>query len=88
MYLDYQRNHKRVTYSGLLLSDKLKEHIEHIENIDRQAKDMSSQLVEQMKQPEGVTEQLKATNQMRWVSLMNNIRTRAEEIVMSEMLLT
>ena len=81
MYHDYLRNHKRVTYSGLMLSGKLKE---HIEDIDRQAEEMFSQLVEQMKQAEGVTERLKAADQMEWVRRMNSIRGRAEEIVKSE----
>lgn len=81
MYHDYLRNHKRVTYSGLMLSGKLKE---HIEDVDRQAEEMFSQLVDRMKQAEGITEQLKATDQLRWVGLMNNIRNRAEEIVKSE----
>ena len=81
MYHDYLRNHKRVTYSGLMLSGKLKE---QIEDIDRQAEEMFSQLVEQMKQAEGVTEQLKAADQIEWVRRMNSIRNRAEEIVESE----
>ena len=55
------RNHKRVTYSGLMLSGKLKE---QIEEVDRQAEELFSQLVEQMKQAEGVTEQLKATEEI------------------------
>ena len=84
MYLDYLRNHKRVTYSGLMLSGKLKE---HIEDVDRQAEDMFSPLVEQMAKAEGVTEQLKVTDQMKWVRLMNNIRNRAEEIIISEITL-
>ena len=83
MYHDYLRNHKRVIYSGLMLSGELKE---HIEDIDRQAEDMYSQLVDSMKQAEGITEQLKATNQMEWVCHMNSIRNRAEEIVKSEVL--
>ena len=83
MYHDYLRNHKRVIYSGLMLSGELKE---HIEDIDRQAEAMFSQLVEQMKQTEGVTEQLKVTDQMEWVRQMNSIRNRAEEIVKSEVL--
>ena len=83
MYHDYLRNHKRVIYSGLMLSGELKE---HIEDIDRQAEDMYSQLVDSMKQAEGITEQLKATNQMKWVRRMNSIRNRAEEIVKSEVL--
>ena len=81
MYHDYLRNHKRVTYSGLMLSGKLKE---HIEEIDRQAEEMFSQLVEQMKQAEDVTEQFKAADQLEWVRRMNSIRNRAEEIVKSE----
>lgn len=81
MYHDYLRNHKRVTYSGLMLSGKLKE---HIEDIDRQAEEMFSQLVEQMKQAEDVTEQFKAADHLEWVRRMNSIRDRAEEIVKSE----
>ena len=81
MYHDYLRNHKKVTYSGLMLSGKLKE---HIEDIDRQAEEMFSQLVDLMKQAEGVTEQLKTTDQMEWVRRMNSIRNQAEEIVKSE----
>jgi len=81
MYHDYLRNHKRVIYSGLMLSGKLKE---QIEEVDRQAEELFSQLVEQMKQAEGVTEQLKAADQMEWVRRMNSIRNRAEEIVKSE----
>ena len=83
MYHDYLRTHKKVTYSGLMLSGKLKE---HIEDIDRQAEDMFSQLVEQIKQVEGITEQLKATDQLEWVRRMNSIRNRTEEIVKSEVL--
>ena len=83
MYLYYLRNHKKVTYSGLMLSGKLNE---HIESVDRQAEEMFSLLVAQMKQAEGITEQLKATDQMKWVGIMNNIRNRAEEIVKSEVL--
>ena len=56
MYHDYIRKHKRVTYSGLMLSGKLKD---HIEDVNRQAEEMFSQLVDRMKQTEGVTEQLK-----------------------------
>ena len=81
LYHDYLRNHKKVTYSGLMLSGKLKE---HIENIDRQAEEMFSQLVYQMKQAEGITEQFKAADQLEWVRCMNSIRGRAEEIVESE----
>ena len=81
MYHDYLRNNKRVTYSGLMLSGKLKE---HIEDIDRQAEEMFSQLVDRMKQAEGISEELKATDQLKWVGMMNSIRNRAEDIVKSE----
>ena len=85
MYHNYLRNHKRVAYSGLLLSGKLNE---HLQTIDSQAEEMFDTLIEQMKKAEGITEQLKATNQMKWVQLMNNIRNRAEEIVRNDRLFT
>ena len=83
LYHNYMRKHKRVTYSGLVLSGKLKE---HIEDIDRQAEEMFSQLVEQMKQAWDVTEQLKADEQMAWIGAMNNILNRAMKIVMKEII--
>ena len=83
MYHNYLRNHKRVAYSGLLLSGKLKE---HIEDIDRQAKEMFFQIVEQMTQAEGITEELKCRDQMAWVGTMNNIRDRVNEIVLNEVI--
>ena len=83
MYHDYLRKHKKVTYSGLMLSGELKE---HVEDIDRQAEDMFSHLVDRMKQTGGVTEQLKASNQLEWVRRMNSIRNCAEEIVISNLI--
>ena len=83
LYRDYLRTHKKVTYSGLMLSDKLKE---HIEDVDCQAEEMFSQLADKMKQSEGVTEQLKTKNQMLWVARMNNIRSRATEIVIKKII--
>ena len=83
IYLDYLRNNKKAIYSGLLMSGRLKV---HVEDIDKQAEEIFSQLVEQMKQDEGVTEHLKAKDQMKWVRRMNSIRGRAEEIVKSEVL--
>ena len=58
----------------------------YLKSVDTEAEEMLFQLVNQMKQAEGITEQLKATDQMKWVRLMNNIRNRAEEIVKSEVL--
>ena len=83
MHLDYLRNHKRVTYSGLLISGKLNE---HVEEIDCPAEEMFYQLVDQMKQTEGITEHLKAIDQIEWVRRMNSIRNRAEEIVRQNLL--
>ena len=66
-----------------MLSDKLKEHLLMIQE---QAEERLDLLVEQMAKQEGVTEQLKAQNQMLWVRRMNNIRARAEEIVREEII--
>ena len=83
LYHDYLRTHKKVTYSGLMLSGKLKG---HIEDIDRQAEEMFSQLVDRMKQAEGVTEALRQQDQMAWVGAMNNIRDRVNKIVLNEII--
>ena len=79
----YLKNHRRGIYSGLLLSGKLKKHLLMIQE---QAEERFDLLVEQMVKQEGVTEQLKAQDQMLWVQRMNNIRARAEEIVREEIL--
>lgn len=72
-----KQNHK-VLYMNLLTSGKLNS---YLFDIDKQAEDMFFRLVKQMAEREGVTEQLKANNQMEWVVRMNNIRQRATEIV-------
>ena len=76
--LRYLKQHRKVLYTNLLVSSKLSE---HLAEIDKQAEDMFFRLVKQMAEREGVTEQLKADNQMKWVARMNNIRSRATEIV-------
>ena len=58
----------------------------HLEEIDWQAQEMEQQLISQLAQQEGVTERLKAENQMEWVARMNNIRHRADEIVLNELI--
>ena len=58
----------------------------HLEEIDRQAQEMEQQLISQLAQQEGITEQLKAENQMEWVARMNNTRNRADEIVLNELI--
>ncbi len=81
MRKSYLENYRRGIYSGLLLSGELKKHLLMIQE---QAENRFDLLVEQMVEKEGVTEQLKAQDQMLWVKRMNNIRVRAEEIVREE----
>ena len=78
----YLKEHRRATYAALFTSGKLNS---YLADIDRQAEEMFSRLVTQMAEAEGVTEQLKADNQMEWVGRVNNIRNRAMEIVNSEL---
>ena len=70
-------------YTNLLTSGKLNS---YLADIDKQAEDMFLRLVKQMAEREGVTEQLKAENQMEWVGRMNNIRNRATEIVNADLI--
>ena len=78
----YLREHRDGIYTGMLLTGKLDDHLK--ESGDT-AQEMFDQLVEQMKNAEGVTERLKAENQMEWVGRMNSIRSRAEEVILSEL---
>lgn len=80
---NYLRDYHRGIFDGMLLSGTLNA---HLEEIDRQANEMLEQLTAQMARDEGVTEQLKANNQMVWVRRMNSIHNRAEEIVNSELI--
>ena len=79
----YLQQYHNGIYTGLLLSGKLNT---HLEEVDRQAEEMLFLLVDQMARAEGVTEQLKATDQMAWVGAMNNIRARAEEMMYAELI--
>ena len=79
----YLREDKRATYTTLLTSGKLNS---YLADIDEQAEEMFFRLVEQMAEREGVTEQLKAENQMKWIGLMNNIRNRVIEVVNAELI--
>ena len=83
MRKSYLKNHRRGIYSGLLLSGELKRHLLMIQE---QAEERFDLLVEQMARQEGVTEQLKAQEQMLWVQRMNSIRARAEEVVREEII--
>ncbi len=69
-------------FSNLVLSGKL---YDHLAEIDRTCEDRLERIIQQMKMQEGVTEKLKANDQMAWVAAMNSIQNRAEEIVLSEL---
>ena len=81
--LRYLKQNRKVLYTNLLTTGKLNV---HLAEIDKQAEDMFCRLVKQMAEREGVTEKLKADNQMKWVGRMNNIRSRATEIVNAELI--
>ena len=74
----YLREHEKATYTAMLLSGGLNA---HLEEVDRSASEMFDRLVAQIAEQEGITEQLKAANQMEWVQRTNNIRNRVIEIV-------
>lgn len=78
---EYLKKHKNGIYAGLLITGKLNI---HLAEIDKQAHDMLELLMKQMADLQGITETLKATDQMAWVGAMNNIKTCAEEIVLFE----
>ncbi len=76
--VQYIKVHRKCFYTPLLTKCKLNS---HLADINRQAEEMFFRLVKQMAEREGVTEKLKADNQMEWVARMNNISSRATEIV-------
>ena len=78
----YLREYGDSIYTGVLLTGNLDEHLKEIGDTGQE---MFDRLVAQMKDAEGVTERLKAENQMEWVERMNSIRSRAEEVVLSEL---
>ena len=80
-HLRYIKQYHKVRYTNLLTSGKLNG---YLADIDKQAEDMFFRLVKQIAEREGVTEQLKADNQMEWVARINNIRNRATEIVTTD----
>ena len=79
----YLREHRNAYYTGLLLSGKL---VAHLNEIDDAANNRIELLTKQMAKAQGVSEALKAHNQMAWVCAMNNIRNAAEEIILSELI--
>lgn len=82
-HLRHIKEHKRAFYANLLTSCELNS---YLAGIDKQAEEMFSRLVKQLAEKENITEKLKAENQMLWVQKMNNIRSRAIEIVNAELI--
>ena len=82
-HLRYLKQHRKVLYTNLLTSGKLNS---YLADIDEQAETMFFQLVEQIAQHNGITESLKAIDQMAWVQKMNNIRNSAQEIVYAKLI--
>ena len=79
----YIKQHRKVLYLNLLTSGKLNG---YLTDLDKQAEDMFSRLAKQMAEREGVTEKLKADDQMEWVDRMNNILSRAKEVINNELI--
>ena len=82
-HLRYLKNHHPIIYTNLLTSCKL---TTYLADIDKEATKMFDRIVKQLAEKEGVSEQLKAENQILWVKRMNNIRYRATEIVNAELI--
>ena len=78
----FLKEHRSAGYQYLLLTGKLNE---HLNQTDQEAREQVETLMEQMTEKQGVTEELKAQDQMKWVRLMNNIKASAEEIVLKNM---
>ncbi len=80
-HLRYLKQQRKVLYTNLLTSGKLNN---HLAEIDKQAEELYFRLVKQFAESEGISEQLKADNPMKWVGIMGNIESRCREIVNSE----
>ena len=83
MYRDYLKEHRPLLFNDLVLSGQL---WTYLADLNEQAQERLFRIVEQMKASEGMTEELKAADQLAWVGAMNSIRNRAEEIILREMI--
>ena len=84
LHLDFIKKHRRGTYTTLLTEGRLNE---HLHSIDDQAHEQIYSYIAQMAKRMGATEELKASDPMRWVQMMNNIKASAEEIILREVVL-
>lgn len=85
LHKDYLLKNKKVLFTTLLTQGKLYQHCAEVEKLAQQ---MFDTLVDQMKESEGITEQLKEENQLEWVCRMGNIEQRAKEVVITELIYT
>ena len=83
MHREYLKEQRPILFNDLILSGQL---WSYLADLKEQVQERLSLIIEQMKASEGVTEELKATDQMAWVGVMNSIRNRAEEIILREMI--
>ena len=83
MHREYLREHRPILFNDLILSGQL---WTYLADLNEQAQERLTLIVDQMKKDEGVTEELKAADQMAWVGTMNSIRNQAEEIILREMI--
>ena len=81
--LRYLKEHKKAEYSILLMDNKLQKHLMEVDKI---ATEMFELLMKQYAEKENITEDLKATDQLKWVGLMNNIKHSVEEIILKELI--
>ncbi len=81
----YLKEHRGILYNSMLYSGILNA---HLEDVDKTAKEMFDRLVKQMAQQQGITEVLKAKDQLAWIGAMNNIRNVAEEIINTGLIYT
>ena len=83
LHRDYLKEHRPILFNDLIISGQL---WTYLADLNEQAQERLSLIVDQMKATEGVTEELKATDQMAWIGTMNSILNRAEEIILQEMI--
>lgn len=82
-HLRWLKQNRRVTYTNLLTTGRL---YDYLQDIDAQANEQLELLIQQLAETEGITEQLKATDQMEWVRRMNSIRNQAEDSIFNELI--
>ena len=83
MRREYLKNHRPILYNRLILSEKL---YQHLAEIDQTANRRMAQLMDELTKSNGLTEQMKSENQMLWVQTMNNLKSQAEETILTELI--